>query len=193
MNPTNDALFVGLFVTGGMDGRIMVWEVTQNEDTSAITLEKYYEFSLVQALELDDYPLEAMVDPKLTVQIQSICMGSKSILFGTRSGDVYEIPRPTEEGLKDSENRAEAINNNRDKVIIRLNCNDQDIPKSVGFSINDERIYSITKGGIFSAYDRETLRRVFTKSFAKQTVAMLVFRRREHLLIAFDKEVFTRF
>ena len=170
-----------------MDGRILVWDISLNEDASTFNLEKLHEFSLMQALDLEDFSVDGRADPKLTVQIQSICMGNKSILFGTRSGDIYEIVRPVDPDYKESETRKEV--NYNDKLIVRLNCNDQDLPKSVAFSIQEDRIFTITKGGIFSVYDRRSLKRAYMKVLGKMTVAMIAFKKAEYLLVAFDNEV----
>lgn len=51
-------------------------------------------------------------------QIQSVCIGSQYILAGTRSGDIYELIRPSE-----SEQQT-TTKENRDMVKLRYNCSD---------------------------------------------------------------------
>ena len=52
-------------------------------------VEKIYEYSITSE-ELS----KAILNPRN--HIQSVCIGSKYILAGTRSGDIYELIRPNE-------------------------------------------------------------------------------------------------
>jgi hypothetical protein len=56
-------------------------------------VEKIYEYSITN----EDLS-QALLNPKN--HIQSVCIGSKYILAGTRSGDIFELVRPNEQDLK---------------------------------------------------------------------------------------------
>ena len=70
-----------------MDGRIILWYLGMSE--YAYIVEKIYEYSITtEELSI------AILNPRN--HIQSVCIGSKHILAGTRSGDIYELVRPNE-------------------------------------------------------------------------------------------------
>lgn len=88
-----------MFVSGGMDGiificiigRVILWYLGLSEYTYIV--EKIYEYSIT-----NEELTKAIQNPKN--HIQSVCIGSKYILAGTRSGDIYELVRPSESDLK---------------------------------------------------------------------------------------------
>lgn len=80
-----------MFVSGGMDGRVILWYLGLSEYSYII--EKIYEYS-ISTEEMS----KLSKNPKN--HIQSVCIGSKYILAGTRSGDIYELVRPSEQDLK---------------------------------------------------------------------------------------------
>lgn len=70
-----------------MDGRVILWYLGISEYNYIV--EKIYEYSITtEELSI------AILNPKN--HIQSVCIGSKYILAGTRSGDIYELVRPNE-------------------------------------------------------------------------------------------------
>ena len=70
-----------IFVSGGMGGRVIVWELNQDE----------IKFIVDYPLGTDSKPQVAMQFPKK--HIQSLHIGEKKILVGTRSGDIWELTR----------------------------------------------------------------------------------------------------
>lgn len=76
-----------------------------------------------------------------------MCIGSKYILAGTRSGDIYELVRPNESDLKS------LTKVNTEMVKLRINCIDHELPKVVAFSGNAEKLYSITYKGLFCVWN----------------------------------------
>ena len=71
----------------------------------------------------NEEPLEAIKDPKN--HVQSICVGSKYILVGTRSGDVYELLRPNGNDINANTKK------NKDMMWLRIHANDHHVPKVV--------------------------------------------------------------
>lgn len=98
-----------MFVSGGCDGRVILWSLDRSE--YSYILEKQYEYFLP-----DD--LQKVANPKC--HIQSVCIGQKYILAGTRSGDIYELVRPKEQELK------EVAKINKETVKLRLSCIDHE-------------------------------------------------------------------
>ena len=90
-----------MFVSGGIDGRIIMWEITNNE-SNKMNFEKFYEYNISHE-ELS----KRIEDPKN--HIQSLCIGSKYILAGTKSGDIYEIEIPEESEQKQSTKYSQAL------------------------------------------------------------------------------------
>ena len=164
-----------MFVSGGIDGRIILWEITNNE-SNKMNFEKFYEYNISHE-ELS----KRIEDPKN--HIQSLCIVSKYILAGTKSGDIYEIEIPDESEQK------QVTKYTQDMVQLRMSCHDHDIPKAVAFSPNSDKLFSITKNGILSVWDLKTLNRESTKYFAKETLNMIVCKSSKKIIIAFEKEV----
>ena len=111
-------------------------------------------------------------------------VASQSILVGTRSGDIYEFIRP-----KESELKAKDAIVYENLIINRLVCNDHQVPKSVSFSNTCDRIFGITQTGSFNVWDLKTLQLIYSKIFERSTVALITFKNKQLLLIAFEYEV----
>ncbi len=79
-----------MFVSGATDGRVVLWEITKNE-SSKFNFEKYFEYNIA-----DSQKMALSLETDLKYHIQSLCIGSKFILAGTKSGDIYEIEIPEE-------------------------------------------------------------------------------------------------
>lgn len=119
-----------MFVSGGYDGRVLLWNLGRAEHS--YVLEKMYEYSILS----NEDPTKAYLNPKN--HIQSVCIGENFILAGTRSGDIYELVRPSEQDLK------YLSKVNKDMVKLRINCIDHELPRVVAFSGNAQKLYSIT-------------------------------------------------
>ena len=122
--------FSNMFVSGGMDGKIIIWELGSRE--CSYILEKFYEYDISFNQKLKNIP------DSPEKHVQSVCIGNKFILAGTKAGDIYELIRPGESELKST------TKGNQELVKLRYNCNDQEIIKSVQFSGNSDKIYTLT-------------------------------------------------
>lgn len=90
-----------------MDGKVIIWELGSSEYD--FMLEKVYEYHINPEDALENYPESCY--------IQSVCIGSKYILAGTKSGDIYELIRPNENEIKNP-----TSSNNKQKL--RYSCHD---------------------------------------------------------------------
>jgi hypothetical protein len=84
-----------LFASGGLDGRINLWQIAPKEQ-GAYLIEKVHEYSITK-----DETTDAISAKENNVQ--SVCIGSQYILAGTKSGDIYELLRPPSTRISDSE------------------------------------------------------------------------------------------
>lgn len=90
-----------------MDGKVIIWELGSSEYN--YILEKFYEYH-INPQNLDKDLSENC--------IQSVCIGSKYILAGTKSGDIYELIRPHENEIKSTTRGNNAL------VKLRSICHD---------------------------------------------------------------------
>ncbi|EGR29518.1 PH domain protein [Ichthyophthirius multifiliis] len=143
-----------LFVSGGLDGRVNLWEIIPSEYN--------YIINKVQEYSITNLPVSEAVK-SAEYNIQSVCIGQKYILVGTKSGDIYELmlPQYTEEEanklniqneLEQNQQYAEKQQQSDDEeyeqqqqqqqvnvqkqqkqqqINLRLNCHDQEIPRSL--------------------------------------------------------------
>lgn len=74
-------------------------------------------------------------------------------------------------------------------VKLRINCNDHELPRVVAFSGNAEKLYSITQKGLFSVWDLNKLKRIYTKHFYRETLQMVVCKLSAKIIIAFEQEI----
>ena len=79
-----------MFVSGATDGRVVLGEITKNE-SNKFNFEKYFEYNIG-----DPQNIASSLETDIKYHIQSLCIGSKFILAGTKSGDIYEIEIPEE-------------------------------------------------------------------------------------------------
>jgi len=112
-----------------------------------------------------------------------VYIGTKNILAGTRTGDIYELLRPRESELKAKNTTYENM------VINRLSCNNNEIPKSVGFSHKMDHLYALTQKGLFCVWSIKTLQLQYSHNFQRNTVSMIVFKNKPWILLVFETEV----
>lgn len=158
---------------------MILWYLGLSEYTHIV--EKIYEYSIT-----NEELTKAIQNPKN--HIQSVCIGSKYILAGTRSGDIYELVRPSESDLKSTIlNHIIALTKiNTEMVKLRINCTDHELPRVVAFSGNAEKLYSITQKGLFSVWNLSKIKRVYTKHFYRDTLTMIVCKHSPKIFIAFE-------
>ncbi|EGR31152.1 hypothetical protein IMG5_116820 [Ichthyophthirius multifiliis] len=132
LNTTKDST---MFASGGMDGKVIIWELGSSEYN--YILEKFYEY-YINPQNIDRDPAENC--------IQSVCIGSKYILTGTKSGDIYELIRPHENEIK------QFTRGNNSLVKLRSICHDQEIVKSIQFNGTSDNLYSITESGLLCVW-----------------------------------------
>ncbi|KAL4455920.1 hypothetical protein ABPG73_008674 [Tetrahymena malaccensis] len=198
-----------LFVSGSLDGRVCLWEIFPSN----------YNYEIIKIQEYSITNLQPdLVLKKPEFQIQSICIGSKYILAGTKSGDIYELLLPQyseedfyrdssnpnvvsqqalayskEEGEDQDEQHVQLMsqpkNSRQNQINLRISCHDQEIPLSLGFSDDSKYLYSITQKGFFCVWDVQTLKRIFFKFFNKDTQGLIVCKQSSKIYIAFDNEI----
>ena len=116
----------------------------------------------------------------LCFSVQSVCLGnysihlfaklgSKYILAGTKSGDIYEVSFyifvkfnkkldiPEESGVKSTEDK--------NYVVLKSNAVDHEPIKQICFSPTSDKLYTITKNGFFNVWFIETYERIFCYDF----------------------------
>ena len=165
-----------LLATGGIDGRVNLWRIVPLPQ-SAFQLELVESYAIAnmdaqQAVTLSEY------------YVQSINIGSRFILAGTKSGDVYELLLPKfEQGEK------KPVLNKKDQIVLRLSAQDNEIPCSVCFSKDNERLYSITQKGLFSVWYLKSIQREYSKKFEKETHSLIICRNSPKIIIGFEQEI----
>jgi hypothetical protein len=173
------------FVSGGVNGTVILWQMEYSSQRNVYELIKLKEY----AIYFDEPYREVIKNPQY--HIQSLQFRYNLIVAGTRSGDIYFL------NLVDGESGKGVMENlDRDKkldmrdVIKRVfTCHDNEIPKEADFSENCDRIFCITEKGLFSSTDFDRLEQLVHKEFKKNTVAMIVFKKHPLIFIAFEYEV----
>jgi len=115
--------------------------------------------------------------------VQSVFIGSKNILIGTKTGDIYELLKPKDIDLRWKKPSQTNL------VINKLKCNDHETPKAVGFSHGMDKIYAITHNGRFCVWDLKSVDLIYSYEFARNTVSMIAFKNKPLILIVFDTKV----
>jgi len=169
--------FVDIFVSGGQDGRVIVWQVLKNTENNSFLIDMIHDCPIT-----NDDITKAYLD--LKNHVQSVYIDNKKILAGTRNGNIYEIAAKHK---KIDKNKGTLYS----QPITRLICHDDEIPKCIGFSPNMERIYGITQKGLFCVWNIKDLQLYYFKHLSKMTTSMIVFKFKPLILIAFETEVMT--
>lgn len=165
------------FVSGGVNGTVILWEMGYLPSSGEYRLIPLFEYPIYQKETIKD----VIKNPKY--HIQSLQYRFNLIIAGTRSGDIYFLAV-----IDPDSDPAERADMN--DVIKRVyTCHDNEIPKECDFSSNVDRIFCITEKGLFSSWDFERLEQLVSIPFKKNTVAMIVFKQSELVVIAFEFEV----
>lgn len=75
---------VGLIVSGGMEGNVVLWRLLIEPRSNIKSLDKLKTFVLAKHID----PAQAVLNPEFNVQ--SVCFGYNRIVIGTRSGSIFE-------------------------------------------------------------------------------------------------------
>ena len=162
---------LGLVTTGGLDGHIAVWKLTVKQSTFG-----YY----AQLDCLREYSLQDPEVDSVCYSVQSLCMGSVvensfSILIGIQSGDIYELNYE-----EDSDN---------DTLAKVLKSIDAEVLCSISCDATSSFIYTLSKSGVFTVWDIESLAQVYCRDFAKKAARVIAFQSKHYVLLAFEEEV----
>ena len=95
--------------------------------------------------------------------------------MGTRNGDIYEIIQKT--------------NTNQQQILKRLSSFDQQIPKVLGFSTNNDRIFFMSEQGYLCVWKFQTLTLLCQKDFNLTAVNMVVCKKTPHVILAFEFKI----
>lgn len=166
------------FVSGGMDGKVLIWKLSVIGSESSYNLETMYQFDVTF-----NSHVKAPHIRNPEVHIQSVCIGSKYILAGTRTGDIYELIRPDDTEMKSFNKSSQFV------VKPRFNSHDQEVPKSIKFSANSQKIYILTQEGLFSAWHLKSLKLTFMRHFQRKTHSLLVCKKQQQIIIAFEQQI----
>ncbi|KAL4497254.1 hypothetical protein ABPG72_011189 [Tetrahymena utriculariae] len=169
LNTTKDS---NMFASGGMDGKVIIWELGSSE--YSFMLEKVYEYHINPEGAKEHYPESCY--------IQSVCIGSKYILAGTKSGDIYELIRPNENEIKNP-----TSSNNKQKL--RYSCHDQEIVKSIQFNGNSDKLYTITENGLFCVWDVRKIKRIKMIHFHLKIHSIIVLKRYQIIVVASERKI----
>ena len=97
-----------IFVSGGMDGHIIIWTLVSEElnQISQLVFKQLYNFDILSKASFvqEIYDKEQKTDipsQKIENNVQSVCICMNNLCIGTRTGDIYEIPLPTEADIKE--------------------------------------------------------------------------------------------
>ncbi len=148
--------------------------MTEDNVAKITTFEKFFEYTIT-----NEEVSQAILNP--INQFQSVCLGSKYILAGTKTGDIYELEIPDEQH-KSAKTMAELIHS-------RMNAHDNELTKAICFSADSKRIITITERGQFSIWDIASLERIKVRYFRRKTINMIVCKLSQRILIAFENEI----
>lgn len=109
-----------------MDGNVILWEISSDYEDKNLILEKFYEYNLTKSID-EIY--------KPCYEIQSVTIGSKYILVGTKNGNIYEMQIPN-----DSQYQQESSS----MINLRLSSHDNEIPKVQQLNTNSQMLYIIS-------------------------------------------------
>lgn len=96
-----------------MDGKVVIWKLGVTGSELNYNLESLYEFDVTFNAQLKE-----LKENNPEIHIQSVCIGSKYILAGTKSGDIYELIRPDDNEMKSITKSSQYV------VKPRFNCLD---------------------------------------------------------------------
>lgn len=135
---------------------------------------------------LFEYPLPKDPGPTLKqtfCHVQSLQFRFNTIIAGTRSGDIFFLSLPAASEIKSTATDS--------KILIQkvYSCTNNMIPREVDFDANNERIICITKLGLFTIWDFETLKIRVSKNFDKSATRMVVFKSVLWVAITFERKL----
>lgn len=159
---------MGILVTGGIDGHIIVWK---------IAVEWYGEMLQVQLDSLREYSLHDPHANILAYSVQSLAVGKLvldegfKVLIGTQNGDSYEL--------------SYEANADMDALVKVSAAVDSQSLQSMACDVSSCYLFTISAGGIFAIWEIRTFSQVYNFDFHKNAVKLAVFH-----LKAFDNEQF---
>ena len=142
-----------------MDGNIILWEIYNDEIGENIVLEKFFEYSLTQFYQ--NIPNKN----NYGCQVQSLSIGNRSILIGTKDGSIYEAPIP-KNALSLTTKSASLINK-------KLNAVDFEIPKIQCISTCSTHLYTISQNGFFQVWNLVHLNQIYQHAFDQNAFFMI--------------------
>lgn len=158
-----------IFASGGTDGRVILWQLTVN------VLQKLYEYSVNEGPTLTKASL-------VCHHVQSISIGSRSVIVGTRSGDIFELERPGENDTSDQEMSRGLL----------LPAFDHEEIIALRFSPSSKNMYVLTKAGTLSVLELDTLHKkqeCQVDLHDKELIDMFVCQITEYIILVFLDEV----
>mmetsp|Transcript_11351 Transcript_11351/g.15927 ORF Transcript_11351/g.15927 Transcript_11351/m.15927 type:complete len:136 (+) Transcript_11351:398-805(+) len=123
----------------------MMWSLMKTINGKSFEIKQLKEF-VVEKVGL------TIIDSK--TKIEAIEITKNKILAGTRAGDIFEFDRDDEELKGDEPRSMIEINDTR---YTRLNANNDEVSKCVAFSQGMDKVFSVTKNGLFSVYELKHL------------------------------------
>lgn len=136
-------------VSGGMDGKVVLWRFQKEIKSNLRTLERLRTCELLK--EVSD-PQKRVEMPECNVQ--SLCLGFNKIIVGVRTGSIFEM-------VISEDNKIIHPHQDGSDYKSWLKCADHECPRSVGIDQTSSRIYTVTAQGLFSVWSLENFDIVF--------------------------------
>jgi WD40 repeat protein len=163
---------LGIAVTGGVDGHIIVWKIQVSG------LEDYLQ---VQLDSLREYSLQDPSAHEVAYAVQSLSLGSFvpergfKVLIGTQNGDIYELSYELNADLDSLVKISAALDTQK---IISISCD-----------ITNTYFLTLSSTGILTLWDFSTFSQLHTVDFKKKSVKVSIFKKRKFDNTA-DKKIF---
>ena len=173
---------LGIAVTGGIDGHVIVWKISVSGD--GVEVKAHLE-------SLREYSLQDPNAYNHAYAVQSLCVGNFlqdkgfQVLIGTQNGDIYEL--------------SYEINADLDALVkVSASVDTQNI-KSMGCDVTSSFFFTLSASGMFGMWDLRSFAQVYSNDFKKNGVKLSVFHKKHFeteelgkflfVLVGFEDEI----
>lgn len=153
---------LGIAVTGGADGHVIVWKIAVSGAGEEIS---------VHLDSLREYSLQDPTAPNIAYAVQSLSVGNFlpekgfQVLIGTQSGDVYEL--------------SYEVNADLDALVKVSAAIDSQNIQSMACDVTSTIMFTLSASGIFSIWDLQLFAQVYTFDFNNKGIKLCVFHKRQ--------------
>jgi len=159
-----------LVVTGGLDGRVVLWSYNEKSAYGRTDLEK------IRSIHLK-------TDQIYEKSIQSVCMDHGTLMVGTRSGSIYLL------NVADENDIIKPKQSDLESFTPYLQGVDNEIPADIAFDPLNNRICYLSKKGLFAVLSVESQLLVFSRNYGGKGKMVHIFRTTGDVLLGFENEI----